>query len=362
MKIFLDSPFQVSQGFVSDKLKENMLNNFFIKHVNSEPIPVEQTAFYDLGFDPDFSIDGNVFYKQQASFALFYSILKMVRNVVKYFLKILQGKIFQDIPEKKAFQELMKIEKIWQKTAQAKGMLYPVDTDNLNKVFWQVKAPYICSLKEHQFFHQLSKLASIKESTKQVYASELLKPLHNFNRPQVPSSQSKKHILEQKDREVRNVDVARMGLWGFILLGNQGKGISHKDFLESIDIAGNRLKQTIRDLRFVLRRGDAKAFNEKLHIFKLDWNAYVKSHPLLKELAVVYSQKNFFEETYQDMEKFYQEMQGSSFFGEEVLETMNNRFIKIGNLQNEDSRKLQEAFLATFPSSKTAERIKELAF
>lgn len=234
-KIILDSTIQVPQKVATGNSGKNELGDFFDKYVGPEEIKVNQTAFYDLGFDPDFSIDGNTFYKKQSpykeqpGFNFFHFLIKMVYNAIKYFFQT---------PEEKAFQELIKIEKSWQEAAQAKGMLYFENTDNINKIFWQGKAPYVCDLKEYQFFKQLSKIASINEPVKQVYSNQLLRPVHAFNRPQ-KLNQSKKNILNQEDtgKEIRNGDVARLSRWGFALLDNHTKNyrINHKDFLKKID-------------------------------------------------------------------------------------------------------------------------------
>ncbi|MDR2539520.1 MAG: hypothetical protein LBC45_02760 [Chlamydiales bacterium] len=329
-----------------------------IKHVSLEKISVHQKGFYDLGFDPDFSVDGNIFYKKQSSykeqpsFNLFHSLIKTVYNFIKYFLQT---------PEKRAFQELIEIEKIWQKAAQAEGMLYPEDLKDESKNFWQRKAPCIYELKQNQFFKQLSKIASIDASVKEVYSSELLKPVHSFNRPQNPFP-SKEDIFKQKDGKVYSQDVARLGKWGFILLNNHGEHcILHKNFLESIDESGKQLKLSIRELRLTIRKRNYEEFNEKLKVFKQSWNQYVKSHPLLEELSIVYSKEDFFEESHRILENLYREMQNPNVYREkDVLTIVNNVFTIEGPQQEEKcSKKLYEVFLSKFPNSDTAKKISE---
>lgn len=328
---------------------ENKSNFIFKK------IPVSQTAFYDLGFDPDFSLDGNFFYKEQRAerpaFRFLLLLIKMIRSITKY-------TSFLQTPEEKEFRKLVQIEKSWQKAAQANGMLYPVDNTNLNKMFWQVKAPYIYELKEHQFFKQLSKITNINESNKNIYPSELLKPLHRFNRPQQPSCQSKEHIL---NKGVRNNDVARLEAWGFTLLGNHDEKyfIDHKSFLRSIDAAGDKLKHTIRELRTALRKENYEGFKEKLPKFEKHWNEYITSHELLKDLVLVYSQKDFFEVKYQALEEVYQEMQNANaYYNENFLVDLNTKLSDI-NDQEECSAQLYKAFLSSLPDSLTAKKILE---
>jgi len=359
-KIFLSSTIQVPEKDSLDNLGKIKSNIFFNKHVGYEEIPVHQQGFFDLGFDPDFSVDGNVFYKkqppykEQPNFNFFYSLIKTVYNFIKYFLQT---------PEKRAFQELIEIEKIWQKVAQAEGILYPEDTEDFNKYFWQRKAPFIYELKENQFFKQLSKIASINSSTKEVYSSELLKPVHSFNRPQNPFP-SKEDILNQKDTDekIHSKDAARLGRWGFVLLTNHGEHcIIHKDFLESVDEAGNQLKLSIRELRLAIRKRDYKEFNEKLEAFKQNWNEYIKSHPLLEELSVVYSKEDFFEESHQILENLYQEMQDPNVYRKKDVLTMVNNVFAVERPEQEEkcSKKLYETFLSKFPDSDTAKKISE---
>ncbi len=200
-----------------------------------------------MGFDPDFSVDGNVFYKkqmldkEQPTFNFFHFLIKMVHNVIKYFLQT---------PEEKAFQELIKIEKIWHESGLVKGMLYPSD-ENIKGVWQAQTMPHICYLREYQFFKKLSEINN--SNGLETYPVELLKPLHYFNHPQSPSEDSKELIL--KGECLKNRDVARLGTWGFSRLGNhEEEPIKHKEFLEAIHISGDRLKYTIRDLRTAIRK------------------------------------------------------------------------------------------------------------
>lgn len=336
--------------------KESLVNWLLFKKIE-----VKQTAFYDLGFDPSFSEDGKFCY-QERSLAFF------IRAIIQMISRIKHGIFSTQGPVSKEFQELVRIEKSWQKAAQAKGMLYEADKNDPNKAFWQVKAPFICFLKEHQFLKQLSEIASLNQPTKKVYTSELLKPLHAFNCPQLPSSQSKVHIL-QENKE--NVDVARLSSWGFSLLGDHAKGyknlyVKHSDFLYAVEIPGEKLKHSIKELRITIRQQDYRAFNEKLKMFELRWNEYVGSHELLKTLSFIYSQESFFENKYQDQEKMYQEMQNPHVYIEEdFLGNLNAKFSSVFNYQ-EDSERLYEAFLRDLPNSQTAKlemlKKRELAF
>lgn len=354
---------EVGENFPVSKLPKNYFKEHvgndgknssgFFHNLKFKQIPVSQTAFYDLGFDPDFSCDGNIFYKERPVFRFLLLLIKMIRSVIKYPGSFLQA------PEEKAFRELVQIEKNWQKAAQANGMLYPVDDTNLNKAFWQVKAPYICELKEHQFFKQLSKITNINEPNKNIYPSELLKPLHRFNRPQKPSCQSKEAIL---NKGIENSDVARLDAWGFTLLGNHNKNyfIDHKSFLYSVDVAGDKLKHAIRELRVALRKGNYEGFNEKLHKFEKQWNEYITSHELLKDLALIYSQKDFFEAKHQALEEVYQEMQNANaYYNENFLEDLNTKIIEI-NDHKECSDQLYKTFLSNLPDSLTAKKILEI--
>lgn len=373
-KIILNPAVQVPEKVAIDNSEKDKLSNFFDKYVSPEEIKVNQTAFYDLGFDPNFSVDGNTFYnkqslyKEQPGFNFFHFLIKMVYHVIKYFFQT---------PEEKTFQELIKIEKSWQEVAQAKGMLYLEDTDNINKTFWQSKAPYICDLKEYQFFKLLSKIASVNESVKQAYSNQLLYPVHAFNRPQI-LDQSKKNILNPKDtsKEIRNGDVARLSKWGFALLDNHTKNyrINHKIFLKKIskDEISDKLKLSVRELRLALRKEDYKEFSEKLEVFKQSWDKYVKSHPLLEELSIVYSQEDFFEEKYQILENLYQEMQAPNAYSkEDFLAIVSKKFAKVSEQEEKCSKKLYETFLSKLPNSDTAKEtvegqrlalFKELAF
>lgn len=329
-------------------------------------IPVSQRSFYDLGFDPDFSIDGNFFYKKQYGFSILLLIKKIIKTIGRYtyFLKTSEREPLQE----KAFQELVKIEKNWQKAAQAKGMLYSADKD-INKAFWQIKAPFICELQEHLFLKKLSEIRD-PTSTKNVYARELLLPLHKFNRPQSPSMQSKEHVFQGAE----NGDVGRLSQWGFILLDNyhtkkyKNFYIKHSDFLQAIDSAGVQLKHSMRDLRIAVREEDYSAFDEKLRVFNNCWNQYVESHEVLKDLFFMYSQKSFFDSAYQDLEKLYKKMQDPNVYeNKELYIELNNEFQNIlGNKNHEGSEQLYDAFLSKLPHSLTTQRKilekRELAF
>lgn len=334
----------------------NLPKNVFKEHVyaNScknrpyifEKIPVSQTAFYDLGFDPDFSSDGNFFYKEQLTrsptLKFLLVLTKMIRSIVRYYTSFFQT------PEQKAFQKLLKIEKNWQKAAQAKGMLYP------ETQIWEAKAPFILELREHQFFQQLSKVTNLNGPN--LYPSELLKPLHGFNRPQLPSLQSKEDILR---KGVLNTDVSRLSMWGFNLLANDHERyfIDHNAFLQSIEVSGDKLKYAIRELRMVLRKGDYEKFHKTLERFKTHWKEYIESHDLLQDLACIYLQKDFFAKRYQGLEEVYQEMQNVHlYYHDHFLENIHGKFKDIHDYNRECSAQLYQAVLSTLPNSLIAQK------
>lgn len=347
--------------------KQSRLDLLGLTNIFTRSIPVSQTGFYDLGFDPDFSIDGNFFYEKRYSFSIRLLIKKIIKTIVRYtyFFKTSEREASQE----KTFQELVEIEKNWQKAAQADGMLYAVDKNDLNKAFWQMKAPFICELQEHLFLKKLSEIKG-SASAKNVYARELLLPLHKFNRPQVPSSQSKEHIFQGAE----NGDVGRLSQWGFVLLDNHHTKeyknfyIKHNDFLHTIDRAGVQLKHSMRDLRTAIREEDYDAFDEKLRVFNNCWNQYVESHQLLKDLSFIYSQKNFFDSTYQGLEKLYKKMQDPDVYkNKELYSELNEEFQKIlGDKSEEGSKQLYDTFLSKLPNSLTTKRKilekRELAF
>ena len=331
----------------------------FLHRLIFKKIEVKQTAFYDLGFDPSFSEDGNFFY-QERSLAFFVRSIIRVLCRIKYFIFPPQ---IASVP--KEFHQLVQIEKNWQKAAQAEGMLYKADNNDFNKAFWQLKSPFICELKEHQFLKQLSHIASLRNKT---YASELLKPLHAFNRPQKPSSQSKMHILAENGE---NSDIGRLSSWGFSLLGDHTKEyknfyIKHRDFLHAIDTPGDKLKRSVRELRTVIRQQDYHAFNEKLKVFEAHWDEYVGSHELLKTLSSMYSQESFFENKYQEQEELYQEMQNPHVYAENnFLMNLSQKISSAFNYQ-EGSERIYKGILSKLPDSSTAKlemlKKRELAF
>ena len=288
-KIILDPAIQVSEKVTLDNPVKTKSSNFFDKYVSPEEIKVNQTAFYDLGFDPDFSVDGNIFYKKQScykdqpGFIFFHFLIKTVYNAIKYFMQT---------PEERTFQKLVKMEKIWHESGLENGMLYPSDND-LKGVWQSQTMPDMCYLREYQFFKKMSQI----DNSPKTYAADLLRPLHLFNRPQSPSEDNKEQIL--KGECLRNRDVARLERWGFSLLGNHvEQPISHKEFLEAINIPADQLKLAIRDLRAVIRKKNYKEFTNKLENFRKAWGGYINSHELLKDLSALYSQGDYFEELY----------------------------------------------------------------
>lgn len=303
-KIFLSLPVPEPEKVAPpDNLKETELDNLFNKYVSTEEIKVAQTSFYDLGFDPDFSVDGNVFYKkqppykEQPDFNFFHFLIKMVCNVVKYFLQT---------PKERAFQELVQIEKKWYEAGINKRMLYFPAQDEMEKdvmtIPYEIKlAPNMCHLREYQFFKKLSKI----DNSSKPYVADLLRPLHLFNRPQNPETDSKKHILAGGMHK----DINRLGIWGFGALNEDAKQpISHKEFLEAIDKSGEQFKDAIRDLRSVIRKQNYIEFTSSLKKVRQVWGNYINSHKLLEDLACLYAQEDFFEEAYKTYEEDYHKM------------------------------------------------------
>lgn len=372
-----------SLHFILDGLhsKEDVLETVFKKHVciNSENkrslfdlltckiISVSLTAYYDFGFDPDFCPKGNCFYKTQPSVRFFQLLIKMIRHVTNtLFLQKPEEKPFQEL-----FRELVKIEKLWQKAAQAQGMLYPPSGLEYNdlgerKAVWIGKAPLIWELREHQFFQQLSKIANINklenEKLENRYPSELLQAIHKFNRPQAPLARNKENIL---NGNVQNQDVARLNGIGFELLANnvdnheQKYFIDQPSFLKAIDTPGDHLKHAVRELRIAIRQENYKVFKEKFHTFQLCWKEYITSHTLLEELSSVYSKEDFFAARYQAMEKLYQEMQNPAIYGDKnFLEVFSAKTGEIDKIEV-DSGRLYERFVTEFPGSSTAKKVLE---
>ena len=345
-EIHLDSAIQTPVRNLSDNLEKNLTNNLFNKFVIPEKIEVSQTAFYDLGFNPSFSIDGNFFYKKPAydqqpfKSDFFHSLITSVYKIIKY---------FSQTSEQKAFQELVKIEKIWHQASLEKGMLYPPNEDNLLEMTWQLKTmPYMCYFREWQFFQKLSKidnspkiwqffqkLLKIGNSPK-IYAADLLRPLHYFNRPQVPSEDSKERIL--RGDCLINRDVARLERWGFHLLGNHTEQpLSHKEFLEAINVPGEQLKLSVRDLRASIRAQNYKEFIKAKNIFRDAWNNYINSHSLLKDLSILYSKKDYFAASYKAFEKDYRKMKKYNFNVDEEKHT---------EMRDKTDRRIEGLFLA----------------
>ncbi|HSW85957.1 MAG TPA: hypothetical protein VLG49_00495 [Rhabdochlamydiaceae bacterium] len=289
-----------------------------------QPVKVALDAFYDMGFDPRFSKDGNYFHPQDK-----HSLKQRIAEIFNYTLFTCKAYLSPSKEERhvrKLLLKCAKLETVWTKLGQ-QAFAYGNDKTD----------PSLVQYTEHDFFERTSDLyKSLKKAQalpRRLFPSELLAPIHSINKPQ-STSQTAEIIKNHPGRE--NGDLSRQVSNGFARLSknfldfhpldDQTKNkyyVPHDQFIKATEPSVWMFKDTCRNWRenvahTIVDKKCAKSFQEcraelkkDLNKFESAWNFFIRSHELLKEVSEPFSQKDYYE-------NYYRELRFKSYFPKDL--------------------------------------------
>lgn len=280
---------------------------------------VEMPAFFDCGFDPRFSEDGE-YLLPTAKKGRLVSFIEWVASIVFSLRAYLSLN-----PDERALRQMVlslaKTEKAWTNCTEyhSTDIYHSHEFDNVR-------------IYEREFLTKASNCYKAfhpqPNAPWTLYPRELLDPIHKINKPQA-EQQRAKHLARPG---WQNADLSRIGTSGFWRLGegmytihtrsgriehldkHAFKYVPHYIFIHAIEESANRLKIAMRTYRSTIASmsTDIKctksfaAFKEKLlrqsEDFNNAWNAYVNSHELVKEVQETFSTIDPYKQLY-DHEK-----------------------------------------------------------
>lgn len=275
---------------------------------------VQLNCFYDCGFDPRFSEDGNVYLTQPKS--SWTDCIKIIQEVVATILFTLKAYLSCNSEERNLRQLILSSEKLERQCSR-----YAYDG--------QVAASYdgysigLFPTAEHDLFEKLSSLFKAihpdEAHPPRLFPSELLHSIHAINKPQTQTWDADRASPPPWD----NGDLDRSARWGLFRLCSgvyenptrldrfENNYVPHYIFIHAIKASSAELKSACRSLRTALSEittdmssatsldACKERITPQIERLKACWDRYVQSHELLTEVQPVFSQTDHFAKTYE---------------------------------------------------------------
>jgi hypothetical protein len=319
-----------------------------------DKVQVKFDAFFDMGFDPRFSKNGDYFFPNHG----WKNIAQRISGIANLALFVCKAYLSPSREERQVRQLILKcakVESIWARFAReifAYGKIEKMD-------------PSLIQYAEHDFLERSSDLyKSLKKNEAlppRLFPSELLAPIHTINRPQDKHFWSADYIKNHPGEE--NGDLSRQAMDGFARLSSnfldcclpdkKDKGtyyVPHHEFISATEIRSRLLKEKCRDWRqtaaqTITDKKCARSFaacrsqvKKDLTEFKSAWDKYASSHELLKEINQPYSQKDYFS-------KYYKELYFKSFFPKDLYMNLSGYFYGGSHVRQNEAREAGYASL-----------------
>ncbi len=289
---------------------------------NQEPVPetplngerVQLNCFYDCGFDPRFSEDGNVYLTQlQRPWSEF---ITTIREAVATILFALKAYLSCNSEERNLRQLILsckQLEKRCSSYAYDAHVVASLDSRSIS----------LFPTAEHALFEQLSALFKAihpdEAHPTRLFPSELLRAIHTINKPQAVNWEADWAAPFPWE----NGDLNRSAKWGLYRLSSgmynyprhidqfEHGYVPHYIFIHAIKESSNELKSACRSLRDSLSKittdmsaatslgACKKRITPQIERLKACWDLYVQSNELLAELQSVFSQTDHFAKEHQ---------------------------------------------------------------
>lgn len=263
-------------------------------------------CFFDCGFDPKWSEDGNIFYAEHCS------NLWDCANVVYQYAMHLIFTLFSYVnfysEDRNIRHAILSAACVETDFSQAVENQFSYGIHH----FYDQNFERLYSL-EHGFLQTIDKLYKVmfqeEGHPQRLFPSEMLIPIHPINRPQNESLTPESYLNGTLYCE--NSDLSRTRTNAFIRLRNppsyhnvrhHSHFVDHAEYIRATVPAANALKHEMRELRKTLQKVTKEFFTavnitrtkqlvaENLTQFHVAWNRYVQSHGVLQEAHAVFSQ------------------------------------------------------------------------
>ncbi len=259
--------------------------------------PIEIKAWYDCGFDPRFSFEGDFLLPSQDR-----SWTELSWHWAAYLEFQSRSYCSMDPNERKLRQLLLacaKAELAWSKTTLK---TFTVDFDHTN----------FSVMRERDFLDSVSNLFHFfhPETTGRLYPDEALTPIHSINCPQGRSFDKRRARPKWE-----NFDLRRTVSAGFWRLNSEMYSqldpieynyVPHYLFIHAVQTSSEKLKNAIREFRTeiaatIVDSQCARLFSilkeriiPKLDAFHAAWTDYINSHDVLQEVQAIFSRQDHF--------------------------------------------------------------------
>ncbi len=374
------APFPKKTKAIEDILK-TLLDQSRIAPPPSPPLPPGAKPlngfhfFFDCGFDPRFSTDGN--YLLPVESISWEWLCKQIGQWAAYLEFTCRAYCSFDPEERKLRQMILscaKIEKAW---GDQTKHTFTEEYEGIYSVF----------ALEHAFLNRTSQfyqmLHPASPPSTRLYPSEALQAIHSINKPQ--ASYWRKELAAPG---LENGDLSRCGIWGLWRLSkgrydvynqrekrhirldqHELRYVPHYIFIHAIEEPSCALKTAIREYRqelssLITDQKCARSFASckekllsKMHALHTAWDGYVNSHELLKEVNTVFSKQDHYKPLH-DNELWETQMSHIPFFST-LYKTYNLHVHDAGaywhdHYRDEGSSHLKQAIQRDFPNTLSA--------
>ncbi|MBS0604586.1 MAG: hypothetical protein JSS60_06060 [Verrucomicrobia bacterium] len=355
--------------------------------LQAAPLPpgakeVNIPSFFDCGFDPRFSTEGDYLLPPQESSSGWLS--ETIQEWTAY-IEFLLRAYFSSDPEERAVRQMIlscsKAERAW---GTQTSHTFTEDYEGIHTVF----------ALEHDFLNQASEFYKKTHpgscaATDRLYPSELLRGLHHIYKPQADywSAQAATPDWE-------NGDLSRCGSWGLWRLREEMytvynererrmssldrqefRYVPHYLFIHATAQPASELKTALRQYRaelaaMIIDQKCARSFAAckeklmpKMQAFHSAWESFAKSHELMKEANAVFSKEDHYKPMY-DQGKWEAALSQIPFF-EKLYEAYNIHFHSHSNYWHDyymgkGYASLKQSMQRDFPASPSARLLRSV--
>lgn len=270
---------------------------------------VHLNCFYDCGFDPRFSEDGNVYLAQpERSWSEF---ITTIQEVVATILFTLKAYLSCNSEERNLRQLILSCKQLERQCSS-----YAYDAHVTSS--FDGRSIALFPTAEHDLFEKLSSLFKAVHPDEvhppRLFPSELLHSIHTINKPQTHTWEADWAAPLPWD----NGDLNRSARWGLFRLCSgvydhptrmdrfENGFVPHYIFIHAIKESSADLKSACRSLRASLSEittdmssaasldACKERISPEIERLKACWDRYVQSHEILTEVQSVFSQADHF--------------------------------------------------------------------
>jgi len=268
--------------------------------------PTCMPCFFDCGFDPKWSEDGNIFYAEHCS--NLWDCAHVVYQYAVHLIFTLFSYVNFYSEDRDIRQAILSAASVESAFSEALENQFSYDMHH----FQDQNFERLYSL-EYEFLEKIDELYKMmfqeEGHPRRLFPSELLIPIHPINRPQYERLTPESYL--NGTHYCENSDLSRTRTNAFIRLRNPSSFrnvrrpshfVDHAEYIRATVPAANALKHKMRELKKILQKVTTEFSTavditrtkqlvaENLTQFQVAWTRYVQSHGVLQEAHAVFSQ------------------------------------------------------------------------